>query len=288
MFRRRCFHSRLERCARRARRIMSCSNPSALSNAPNGHPVGLERHGARGLIPVGLIRDKISTLRSPANQKGRGRVGVAWWWAAGRKGDAEGTGAPRVHGATAEGGGGIHRTKGAASDIRQMRRRDEARAELAEWPAADGRGRRGSGAAWEHVPTRAAQRAEGLAASAAPSEEEGLPAGVNGAAELDGAGRDGKGSVWAARSTVECDCAGEERRAVWGAHGTRCPPSRGRACQTNAAVTALSSVGMMLSAGAIANALVRAARWCVRGWAGARGAIRGEGEVTTERGAQGG
>ena len=267
---------------------MSCSSPSPSHTAPNGHPVGLVRHAQRGHIPVGLIRAKEMALRSPATQKGRGRVGVAWWWAAGRTGGAEGMGAPRAHGATAEGGGGIHRTKAAASDIRQLRGRDEARAELAEWPAADGRGRRGSGAAWEHVPTRAAQRAEGLAASAAPSEEEGLPAGVNGATELDGAGRDGKGAVWAARATVECDCAGEGRGAVWGAHGTRCPPSRGRACQTNAAVTALSSVGMMPGAGAIADALACAARWCVRGWAAARGAIRGEGEVTTERGAQGG
>ena len=266
---------------------MSCPSPSPSHTTPNGHPAGLGRHEYRGLIPVGLARENEKQLRAPSEQQWRG-----WGLesvARGRSGNgAEGMGAPRARGATAEGGGGIHRTKAAASDISQLRGRDEARAELAEWPAADGRGRRGSGAAWEHVPTRAAQRAEGLAASAALSEEEGLPAGVVGAAKLDGAGRDGKGAGWAARATDECDCAGGGRRAVWGAHGTRGLPSRGHACQASPAVTALSSVGMVPGADAIADALACAARWCVRGWAGARGAIWGEGEVTTERGAQGG
>ena len=112
--------------------------------------------------------------------------------------------------------------------------------------------------------------------------------GVKGVTEAQaerrrGAGAEGPGRVRA--FAVEAD--GPHGAALHG-QGMHIPPTRGRASQANAAATALSSVGTMLGAGAIANALVRAARWCFRGWAGTRGAIQGEGEVTTERCSQGG
>ena len=112
--------------------------------------------------------------------------------------------------------------------------------------------------------------------------------GVKGVTEARAERRRGAGAEGLDRVrsfTVGAD--GPHGAALHG-QGMHIPPTRGRASRANAAVTSLSSVGAMLGAGAIANALVRAARWCFRGWAGTRGAIQGEGEVTTERCSQGG
>ena len=133
--------------------------------------------------------------------------------------------------------------------------------------------------------TRAAQEETAERSGRLPRPEQSCAAAGQGAqaARTQKTGADGVGRMGGA--TIGAD--GQHGAALYG-QSMHIPPASGRASQANAAVTALSSVGMMLGAGAIANALVRAARWCFRGWAGARGAIRGEGEVTTERGAQGG